>query len=61
MPGDKELRLKAASRTYIMPGGERYTVSRPRKLVVKESGTHHVTDADGRRHVINKSWLAFTE
>lgn len=58
---DKELRLKAASRTYIMPGGERYTVTSPRKLVVKDSGTHHIVDAMGRRHVINKAWLAFTE
>jgi len=58
---NKELRLKGDGRTYHFPGGEKVTIANPRKLVVKPSGNHHVTDADGNRHVINGTWLKHTD
>ncbi len=48
------------SRTYYWGDGRTHTVTAPKLLFVKKSGSHKITDMGGKLHYIRKDWIAFS-
>lgn len=50
--------LLETQRVYLFPGGHTVTVSEPRELVVRPSGTHRIITEDKKLIVVASGWLA---
>jgi hypothetical protein len=50
--------LTERERVYDFGGGRTVILTDVRELVVRDSGTHRITTADGRLHIIATGWLA---
>lgn len=50
--------LTERERVYDFGAGRTVTLTDVRELIVRDSGTHRVTTADGRLHIIAPGWLA---
>jgi hypothetical protein len=48
------------TRTYHFPDGSTYTVDKPSKIYIKESGSHKIIDKNGLNHYVRPGWNAFT-
>jgi len=45
-------------RTYVYADGGEYTISRPKKLYIADSGGHRVVDSEGVTHAPSRPWVA---
>lgn len=47
-------------RIYHYPGGDTFTINRPRELHVTDNGSHRVIAHDGRTYRPERGWLAIS-
>lgn len=57
-PIGKSTKLTERQRVYDYGAGRTVTLTDVRELIVRDSGTHRVTTADGRLHILAAGWLA---
>lgn len=55
---DEVTQLNENERIYNFPNNEKVVLKNVRKLIVRDSGTHRLETADGKKHIIAKGWLS---
>jgi len=58
VPVGEPIALTERERVYDYGDGRTVTLRNVTELVVRKSGTHRITTADGKLHVIDKGWVA---